>query len=571
MRLTRLFTLASAVLALLVCGMLGRLLWGEWEHYRAAGTGHHTLQLMQRAMVAAEKLSYERGPVNAVLGDRLPADPARHARLLRARADTDLALAQLRRDLAADAGPATALVPLYDALDAARLTVDQLAALPPAERTPERLDAAIERMFQLVPLALNAVTSYTRASEQVYPRIARILMKARLTVELREFAGRLGSALTVPLATPRPLTEADHQRLQFLRGRIEQLRQLIKIPSSDIDSEPSVLAAVARMDEVYFAAGQQLVAEVEQASRAGRAYGMDTGQFAQRYVPSMAPILALRDVLLQEAQTQALHDYEVARRELVLALLVGAAILLALTLLLAIVRRRVVVPLLRATRAVVRLGNGDFSMPPSGARRDDEIGDMLRALATLRANSMDRQRLEQERVHLIEELRLRADTDYLTGILNRRAFTAAGNLRLRGAREQDESLAVILFDVDHFKSVNDSYGHDAGDQVLIRIAEVVRDTLRDGEIVARYGGEEFVVMPTYCGLEAARALAERLRAAISHEPLTLADGHILRVTASFGVAVAHGPHAALDDLFHAADLALYRAKRNGRNRVESQV
>ncbi|RFP24084.1 diguanylate cyclase [Duganella sp. BJB488] len=574
MRLTRLFALTGAVLALLVCGMLGRLLWGEWLHYRAAGTGHQTLQLMQRAMVAAEKLSFERGPVNAVLGDRVPPDPAYRERLRRARADTDLALARLRDELAADSGPtipATALAPLHAALAAARRTVDQLAALPPPERTPERLDAAVERMFALVPLALDAVTGYTRASEQIYPSIARILMKARLAVELREYAGRLGSALTVPLAAARPLAESDHARLQFLRGRIEQLRQLIKLPGSDIDGEPRVLAAVARMDQAYFGAGLQLVADVEQASRAGRPYGMNTGQFAQRYVPNMAPILALRDVLLDEAQAQARRDFETARRELMLALMVGAAILLALTLLLLIVRRRVVIPLLRATRAVVRLGNGDFSPPPTGARRDDEIGDMLRALATLRANSMDRQRLEQERVRLIEELRLRADTDYLTGILNRRAFTAAGNLRLRGAREHNESLAVILFDVDHFKSVNDSYGHDAGDQVLIRIAEVVRDSLRDGEIVARYGGEEFVVMPAACGLEAARALAERLREAIAREPLTLNDGHILRVTASFGVAVAHGPHAALDDLFHAADLALYRAKHNGRNRVESQV
>jgi len=574
MRLTRLFALTGAVLALLVCGMLGRLLWGEWQHYRAAGTGHQTLQLMQRAMVAAEKLSFERGPVNAVLGDRVPPDPAYRERLRRARADTDLALARLRDELAADTSPAipaTALAPLHAALATARQTVDQLAALPPSERTPERLDAAVERMFALVPLALDAVTGYTRASEQVYPSIARILMKARLTVELREYAGRLGSALTVPLAAARPLAESDHQRLQFLRGRIEQLRQLIKIPSSDSDTEPRVLAAVARMDQVYFGAGQQLVADIEQASRAGRPYGMNTGQFAQRYVPNMAPILALRDVLLDEAQAQALRDFEAARRELMLALMVGAAILLALTLLLLIVRRRVVIPLLRATRAVVRLGNGDFSPPPTGARRDDEIGDMLRALATLRANSMDRQRLELERLRLIEELKVRADTDYLTGILNRRAFTAAGNLRLRGACEDNASLAVILFDVDHFKSVNDSYGHDAGDQVLIRIAEVVRDSLRDGEIVARYGGEEFVVMPASCGLEAARALAERLREAIAREPLTLSDGHILRVTASFGVAVAHGPHAALDDLFHAADLALYRAKHNGRNRVESQV
>ncbi|MES2164773.1 MAG: GGDEF domain-containing protein [Pseudomonadota bacterium] len=579
MRLTRLFALTGAVLAVLVCGMLGRLLWGEWEHYRAAGSGHHTLQLMQRAMIAAEKLSFERGPVNAVLGDHVPADPAYRARLLRARADTDQALAQLRRELAAAPVPAALagalplapLGPLDQALAAARQTVDQLAALPPAQRTPERLSETVERMFRLVPLALDAVTGYTRASEQVYPRIGRILTKARLTVELREFAGRLGSALTVPLASAQPLTESDHERLQFLRGRIEQLRQLIKIPSGDIDTEPRVLAAVARMDQLYFDTGQRLVTEVEQASRAGRPYGMDTGQFAQRYVPCMSPILALRDVLLEEAQAQALRDFQDARRELMLALLVGAAILLALTLLLLILRRRVVVPLLRATRAVVRLGNGDLSLPPSGARRDDEIGDMLRALATLRANSMDRQRLEQERLHLIEELKVRADTDYLTGILNRRAFTAAGNLRLRGASERNETLAVILFDVDHFKSVNDSYGHDAGDQVLIRIAEVVRDSLRDGEIVARYGGEEFVVMPAYCGLEAARALAERLREAIANEPLTLSDGYILRVTASFGVAVAHGPHAALDDLFHAADLALYRAKHNGRNRVESQI
>lgn len=573
MRLTRLFGVAGAVLALLVCGMLGRLLWGEWQHYSAADSGRHTLQLMRRSMVAAEKLSYERGPVNGVLGDRAPADPARREGLLRARAATDQALAELQQALAGGAR-ASVLAPLYQALRAARLTVDRLAALPPAERTPERLTAAIDAMFGLVPLALDTVTGYTRASEDIYPRIARILMKVRFAVELREYAGRLGSALTVPLARRQPLTEADRRQLQFLRGRIEQLRQLIKMPSSDADHDPRVLAAVARMDMVYFGPGQQLVAGVEQASGEGQDYDMDTAQFARRYVPSMAPILALRDVLLEQAQDQARQDYDGARRELVLATLIGAAILLSLALLLLTVRRRVAVPLLRATAAAVRLGNGDYTLDTlahRGAGRADEIGDMLRALSTLRANSMERQRLEQERGHLIEELRLSADTDYLTGILNRRAFTAAGNQRLRGAGGRNEALAVILFDIDHFKSVNDSYGHDAGDQVLIRIAGVVRAILRDGEIVARYGGEEFVVMPSHCGMDSARALAERLRAAIAGEPLTLADGHILRVTASFGVAVAHGPHAALDDLFHAADLALYRAKRGGRNRVEVQA
>ncbi|MYM21374.1 diguanylate cyclase [Duganella sp. FT135W] len=568
MKLTRLLTLSTAMLAVLVLGMLGHITRDAWLHYEHTNTGLQALRLMQRAMVAAEKLSFERGPVNAVLGDRQPGDPARQERLVRARAATDLALMQLERELQADIGAPhpVEMAPLYRTLAAARSTVDQLAALPPAARTAERLGGAVSQMFALVPQALDAVTGYTLASERAYPRISRPLIKARYAVELREYAGRLGSVLTVALATRQPLSAADYEQLQALRGRIAQLRQQMLTPGDG--SSPELVAAIARVDDVSLGAGKQLVAEIEQASREGRDYDMDTGQFALRYVPTMTPILALRDELLREAQEQAWSDHEHARYELLIASLSGVAILLALTLLILIVRRRVVVPVLRATRAVIRLGNGDYSRDPSGSSRQDEIGDMLRALSTLRTNSIEKQQLELERQRLIEELRLRADTDYLTGILNRRAFTTAGNKRLRRAFDRKESLAVVLFDIDHFKSVNDTYGHEAGDQVLIRVAAVVRDQLRDGEILARHGGEEFVVMPMHCSQQQACMLAERLRKAIAEEPLTLADGHILRVTASFGVASAGGPAAALDDLLHAADQALYRAKHKGRNLVE---
>lgn len=578
MKLTRLLTLSTAVLALLVCGMLAHIMHDAWRRYDATGAGLQALRLTQSAMVAAEKLSFERGPVNAVLGDSLPPAPARAERLQRGRAATDLALLQLERELQADFGRATAangaqrpavLAPLHAALAQARLQVDQLAALPLAQRTPQQLQAAIARMFALVPLALDAVTGYTLASERAYPHISRTLIKARYAVDLREYAGRMGSMLTVALATRQPLGEEEHAQMQLLRGRLAQLRQQVRALGDEGAHGQALAAALARVDEIYFGAGQQLVAMVERDSRAGRPYGIDTGQFAQRYVPTMTPILALRDELLREAQAQALRDHQHARTELWIAALSGVAILLALTLLLLIVRRRVIVPLLRATHAVIRLGNGDYSRDPGGSQRADEIGDMLRALATLRTNSIERQQLELERQRLIEELRLRANTDYLTGILNRRAFASAGNKRLHAAQAQNATLAVILFDIDHFKSVNDSHGHEAGDQVLIHVAALVRAELRDGEILARHGGEEFVVMPAHCTLEQACTLAERLRAAIERASLTLADQHILRVTASFGVASASGPAAALDDLLHAADLALYRAKRKGRNRVES--
>ncbi|SDH59136.1 MULTISPECIES: diguanylate cyclase [unclassified Duganella] len=578
MKLTRLLTLSTAVLALLVCGMLAHITRDAWRRYDATSAGLQALRLTQSAMVAAEKLSFERGPVNAVLGDRIPVDPARRDRLQHGRAATDLALLQLERALqsASSQGQAGAsittmatLSSLSSQLAAARATVDQLAALPPANRTPEKMKATLGRMFALVPLALDTVTGYTQSSEHAYPRISRPLIKARYAVELREYAGRMGSVLTVALAARQPLTTEEHEQLQLLRGRIAQLRQQIQARGGDDDLQPSLAAVVTRMDQIHFGTGQQLVADVERDSRAGRPYGMDTAQFAQRYVPTMTPILALRDELLRQAQLQAQSDHEHARTDLWIVILSGAAILLALTLLLLIVRRRVVVPLLRATRAVIRIGAGDYSRDPGGSQRNDEIGDMLRALSTLRTNSIERQQLEIERQRLIEELRLRANTDYLTGILNRRAFTSAGNKRLHAAQAQNETLAVLLFDIDHFKSVNDSHGHEAGDQVLIRVAALVRAELRDSEILARHGGEEFVVMPAHCTLEQACVLAERLRTAIEREPLTLADGHILRVTASFGVASASGPAAALDSLLHAADLALYRAKRKGRNRVES--
>lgn len=569
MKLTRLLTLYTALPAVLVLGMLGHITYNAWERYEQTNSGLRALRLTQRAMVAAEKMSLERGPVNAVLGDKQAGDPTRRERLLVARAATDLALLQLERELQADFGAPSPLsmAPLRQALTAARATVDQLAARAPAERTPERLGGAVEQMFALVPLALDAVSGYTLASERAYPRIARTLIKARYAVELREYAGRLGSVLTVPLATRQPLEETHVVQLQTLRGRIAQLRQQLQTPG-DAQGE-ALMAAIGRMDQVYFGGGQQLVAQIEQASRARRDYGMDTAQFAQRYVPTMAPILALRDELLRQAQLQAERDHRHARHELMIASLSCVAIILALTLLVLIVRRRVVLPLLRATRAVIRLGAGDYSRDPGGSQRPDEIGDMVRALSTLRTNSIERQQLELERQHLIQELRLRADTDYLTGILNRRAFAKAGAKRLRHACDTNASQSVLLFDIDHFKVVNDTYGHEAGDLVLKRVVALVRDQLRDGELVARHGGEEFVVMPAHCSQQQAVLLAERLRRAIADEPIELADGRSLQVTASFGVASASGPVASLDNLLHAADQALYRAKRNGRNRVES--
>jgi two-component system cell cycle response regulator len=169
--------------------------------------------------------------------------------------------------------------------------------------------------------------------------------------------------------------------------------------------------------------------------------------------------------------------------------------------------------------------------------------------------------------------RLRADldrslemavTDPLTGLRNRRYVRRhlEGVLRNSGA-------AVLLIDVDRFKLVNDTYGHAAGDVVLREVAERVRGHLRAADVVARYGGEEFLVVMSGAATEDGALVAERLRSAIATMPVHT-DGHELHITASVGVA-AGGVGAQCDDVVSAADTALYRAKNNGRNRVEQAL
>ncbi|NGM19195.1 PleD family two-component system response regulator [Roseomonas stagni] len=169
--------------------------------------------------------------------------------------------------------------------------------------------------------------------------------------------------------------------------------------------------------------------------------------------------------------------------------------------------------------------------------------------------------------------RLRADldrslemavTDPLTGLRNRRYVRRhlEGVLRNSGA-------ACLLIDVDRFKSVNDTYGHAAGDVVLREVAERVRGHLRAADVIARYGGEEFLIVMSGATTEDGMLVAERLRAAIANVPM-VAEGQALNVTASIGVA-SGGIGAQSDDVVSAADAALYRAKNNGRDRVEPAV
>jgi len=159
-----------------------------------------------------------------------------------------------------------------------------------------------------------------------------------------------------------------------------------------------------------------------------------------------------------------------------------------------------------------------------------------------------------------------AATDSLTGLANRWRFDEELALEWRRAERVGDSLALILLDLDDFKSVNDNYGHPFGDEVLRRIAEILGTNIRQVDLAARYGGEEFAVIVPEADLEGGLQLAERLRSALEAHRIELPDGKQRAVTASFGVAVK-GDLPQAEELIAAADVALYESKRAGKNRV----
>jgi diguanylate cyclase (GGDEF)-like protein len=160
---------------------------------------------------------------------------------------------------------------------------------------------------------------------------------------------------------------------------------------------------------------------------------------------------------------------------------------------------------------------------------------------------------------------IRAATDGLTGLPNKRAVTDAMKRLFAQASTTASPLGLLLIDLDHFKQINDEWGHPVGDQVLANVGAVLRSVLRARDFAGRNGGEEFAVLLPDTGIPAALEIAERIRAAVAEIALPGAD---VSVTASLGV-VGFPDHATtLDRLERLADAALYTAKRGGRNRVE---
>ncbi|RUT34418.1 diguanylate cyclase [Arsenicitalea aurantiaca] len=259
---------------------------------------------------------------------------------------------------------------------------------------------------------------------------------------------------------------------------------------------------------------------------------------------------------------------EIIDRDLFLpiGLLLGA-MMLAVTLVLALVIKRMVIDRVEAVEAGVAAVRAGVYRPELQDRGADEIGRLSRAFGEMAsAVSMNTQMLEtvvDERTRQLQDL---ANLDQLTAIPNRRGFVSAFETASLGARSERLSPALLLIDVDRFKQINDSHGHQAGDLVLVEVARRLGAIVRPEDVCGRWGGDEFIVLIADVGTLGLRAIAGAIAQALSGAPYPLQAETALHIGFSIGACLVE-PGEGIDAAADRADAALYRAKADGRGRV----
>lgn len=395
---------------------------------------------------------------------------------------------------------------------------------------------------------------------------------ARQDLPLYQVAGRLSTnAAALAALSARQATATTPAELATLADRIASRDRMISadlgelgtlgLPEAPLDrlraAHQSIVNSALRLDALH--------QEVAALRRAG-ASDSDLMPLRRR----LAGLLQHQEVVASEMETllgglvadadtrlRAAQDRIRARLRQLLALMVGASLLTGLILggLYLGLRRHLLDRLRHLTAALDDWRQGGRpALALDGP--DDELAQMARTLDGL-VEMVGRQ---------TAELQLKAITDPLTGILNRRGLADHGADLLRLAQRYGTPVAVLVGDIDHFKHVNDTFGHATGDQVLRRVAVLWQGALREVDLFARMGGEEFACVMPHTDGNGARQLAERIRATLAAAPLAEASGVPISCTISIGVAEAHADDD-LTTLLSRADAALYHAKTAGRDRV----
>ncbi|WP_169307363.1 GGDEF domain-containing protein [Chitiniphilus eburneus] len=567
------FWISSILVIAVSCTLAGQWARSNYQAYQLAQRSLKHLTLYQTVLLTTTGISTERGLMLAQMSQSQPSDHLQQA-LHAQRRYNDQRFDRLNRllsqsGLANDPLIQDRLKQSRRALGAARAEADRLFSQPRAARPKQRITDSLRQMIAIVDGMRTVIDDIGTRAIESNTRITRVVVTTRTITQLREYAGRSLALLAPPMMEGKCLTGEQQGQSEQLLGRVNELQDLLESQLPTYMNEGLVRKARADANRRYFSDVYATLVEARLQCMLNAPSPMyHASEFILQTQPKLQSLERLRDAVFQIAIEGLRTSREVTRRQIMLTTAMTIAIGLALLGQVLLTRRTLIAPLLRARNDIIALAEGNTGCNTATYPSGVEMRELFRAIDILRSSQQRRNILEREREILTTQLQQQAETDGLTGLINRRGLDSQCQHLFARNAVLGRAVGLIMFDIDHFKQVNDEHGHLVGDRVLQAVAHIVRRVCRGNDIVGRFGGEEFVILVEGLDAPALRHLAEKVRRAIAGMSITLENGQPLTVSASFGVALSRiHPQSTWPQLIEMADTALYLAKNAGRDRV----
>ncbi|HEY2452724.1 MAG TPA: GGDEF domain-containing protein [Scandinavium sp.] len=523
-----------------------------WGHYTYARNSLEQFEEYYHVLVVSNRLVDERGYANELIFTTPGRSWTVFERLKHSQALTDDSFNQLPERLK----NSQSVADTQATLNKGREAIARCAFR--ACKDQQSTANAIAMMMNATNYYHKAIFLKTNDFIQMEPKALAGILRTQALGELRDLTGKLGSVVLLPLFSGRPLTLDEQFLINTLLTRIEMQWQSVNIHADDI-AIPYIFDKHLMTTHHHFKnQGLALIHYVQEASRNDGKYDLTVDSFATRYHYSLRTFNDLFDLYIYGLKKSYLSKKREALTHLILTLLTLVIVYaLALTSII-YVRTRILKPLWLLNKKARAITEQARPTDTGHAATGCEIKTLQETIDTLETNF-------DEQVAQSEHLRLKAEQDELTTVLNRRGFEEAARVVINKACI-DSPAWLVLLDIDFFKSINDTWGHPVGDQVLAVLGYELKQSVRVDDVVARIGGEEFAVMFREGDNKQVSVRVKALQKACRRVRVTLEDQTAIHITASFGVSSAW--HGSLVAMSAEADRALYTAKRNGRNRVE---
>ena len=555
--------IAMSIIILSLCSLSIPLIVKSYRDYNKTNQALTEIQALQAVADLANKISRERAPANKLMSSNQQ-DFAKHVlelKLYRLTVDEQIqkTLAVLKHSNLPNLD-----LSLFDRLDEAlmqgRQQVDAYAALPREQRNAETMDQAILKMFNAWDRSHDVLKDVIAVSEGKDTAVSNFYVQILLLADLRDQAGRAASNVMAHVAFKQPIPETNLARSLQTRKQVMYLWELIDTlqPERDKTEEFKVLHQAVYNE--FLAKGLLIVERLMNESIYHRPYYLTGTQLTEAIVDKFSTVVELQNYLLKYSVEKAIIEKHKAQNILLTTVGISLISIFAALFTMIYARKRVFSPLIQAREILFDLSHSSIRPNPMDTKdQPANMYSLFTAIQQLKQTLQQRDALEFRLKNI-------AHLDSLTGVANRYALNEYIKL-LENQPTQFSETCLMVIDIDHFKQVNDVYGHLMGDQVIQFVAEKLKENIRTSDLLVRYGGDEFIVLIENVGMERALKIAEKIRSEIyeakSVDNVRCPD---LKVSISIGVAIGATSWMAL---LEKADRALFQAKEQGKNKVAS--